>query len=476
MKKSTLLILVLICTQTFSQITFQKYYDPGDSRGYGIQQTPEGGYISVISLECSPSVLMRLDSIGNFVWGKEFDPEYGFHDVLRTSDGGYLVTGDMCLTQPFVIKTDSLGDTLWCRKFDPVWWTSGKAIEVNGGYVLFSGNKIYKIDLSGNLAWYKSYSCILHDINLTPDSGFILSGRDNYDLVIIRTDSLGDSLWTKKFSNGQYFSASVIAGNNNSFIIGGTIGGVPFLIRTDSSGDTIWTKQYSGNTSSGRISLLTNSNEDIIMFEGDWPYKLYVLKTDGFGNPIWAKEMGNDGVEFGNAQITTDHGFILTCAWYTGGANDAAIIKLDSLGNGSCKDTVWYPTVSNMTVNVSNPGLIVTSIPINEFYMQPNIVNSVNALVVCSQVNVDDRLQTLINPLSVFLEEDKIVIQFNSSKKVTANLRLIDITGKIMIQKDFNLKQGFNSTQFLAGELSSGIYFLNMYAESKAFNTKFIVK
>ena len=479
MKKSIILILVFICSHTFSQNTFHEIYQFGDSRGYGIQQTSDSGYISTISCEGYPNILMRLDALGNFIWAKEITPFFYFYNVIITSDGGYLISGESYTSQnyPCVVKTDSSGDTLWCRKFNQTWSFFGKAIEANSGYVLFGETYLFKIDLGGNVVWTRSYSYDLTDINLTPDGGYILTANDGYDLVVIKTDSLGDTLWTKKFSNGQPFHASAIPGMNNTFIIGGTVHLNPFLIKTNLSGDTLWTKQYTGTLLSSRISLMTNTNDDIIMFEGDWPDNLYLLKTDSSGNPLWGKVFGSEGIELGSAKATYDQGFIFTAAWYSGGlSNDAVIIKLDSMGNGSCVDTSIFPIATNMSMNVSCPGGIMASPPNTASYVQLNITNSTNYLSFCNVTGTEYGLETFLKVVSINAEENPVIIGIDSDKKSTVNLRMIDITGKILNQSDFNLREGFNSVQWLTGSLFPGIYFLTMNYESEMISTKFIVK
>ena len=95
----------------------------------------------------------------------------------------------------------------------------------------------------------------------THDNGFIITGYTNsfnaldYDVYLLRTDSLGDTLWTKTYgSTGWDMGHSVKQLNDGGFIIAGetsatsnTSGKDIYLIRTDSMGDTLWTRAYGGN-------------------------------------------------------------------------------------------------------------------------------------------------------------------------------------------------------------------------------------
>jgi hypothetical protein len=100
--------------------------------------------------------------------------EYGC-SVQSTSDGGYIVAGyswsfgagNPFHTNVYLIKTDAKGDTLW--------------------------TKIY-----GDTANDRGYS-----VQLTSDGGYIIAGftesfgSGKSDVWLLKTDSNGDTLWTK---------------------------------------------------------------------------------------------------------------------------------------------------------------------------------------------------------------------------------------------------------------------------------------
>jgi hypothetical protein len=109
--------------------------------------------------------------------------------------------------------------------------------------------------------WTKTYEGsngdIGADFDITSDNGVIITGRtgNNYSdsnntrfsqALLIKTDSNGDTLWTKKFgSSGDNYGSSVKERVEGGYIIAGTTRNMsPWLFYTNESGDLIWEERY----------------------------------------------------------------------------------------------------------------------------------------------------------------------------------------------------------------------------------------
>jgi hypothetical protein len=135
----------------------------------------------------------------------------------------------------------------------------------------------------------------------TTDGGFLVCGRGvdstgRYDILLMRTDSLGDSLWTKQWGGlSSDFSASIKPTADGGFILSAST--------------------YSFSSQPG-----TNS---------DW----WIFRLDANGDTLWTRIFNNIGNDRMYDAIETSDGSILGCGWISsGGYARGTIRKLSSTG------------------------------------------------------------------------------------------------------------------------------------------------
>jgi hypothetical protein len=262
-------------------------------------------------------------------WTKTFG-DTGFdlgYSVQQTSDNGYIITGQTAplgvpLDNVFLIKTDSLGDTLWTKSI-------GATVHSERGY----------------------------SVRQTLDGGYIIAGNkvtyepDTFDILLIKTDSLGSTQWTKTYGGDSIDEAySIQQTSDHGYIIAGCTRSYgagnsdAYLIKTDSLGDTLWTKTFGGFSSDKAYSVQQTADDGYIITGttysfGAGEYDIYLIKTHFSGYPMWTKTIGGPESEGGNSVLqTVDHGYVV--AGYThsygAGEDDVYLVKTDSLG-----DTLW---------------------------------------------------------------------------------------------------------------------------------------
>ena len=133
--------------------------------------------------------------------------------VQETADGGYILGGTSTWDDPYLIKINSEGFRIWERRYTSV---------------------------ADNVCEF---------VLQTSDLGFVMVGytsEGNGDVLLIKTDSLGDTLWTNRYGgsaydNGYHVAETpdggfIITGRSSSF---GSNAGL-YLVRTNSVGDLLW--------------------------------------------------------------------------------------------------------------------------------------------------------------------------------------------------------------------------------------------
>ena len=206
--------------------------------------------------------------------------------------------------------------------------------------------------------WTKTFggdsSDIGYQVQQTSDSGFIIVGETksfgagNSDVYVIRTNPNGDTIWTKTYGGSFYDRGNSVreTGDGGFIIIGetssfGAGNEDVYLIRTNTNGDTLWTKTYGGADSDRGYSLqMTNDNRFIVTGEtksyGAGYYDAYVLYTDSNGDTLWTKTYGGTGDDRGySIFITNDSGFVVAGQKNVTNPDnmDAFLIRLNSNGD-----------------------------------------------------------------------------------------------------------------------------------------------
>jgi len=288
--------------------------------GYSVQTTSDGGYIIAAQGRAahSPMDLVKTDNQGYQLWTRYYGgPDgMGARDVRQTSDGGYIVVGTTSsfgagLCDYFLVKTNGHGDTTWTR----------------------------------------TYGGIEHDhatcVRLTEDGGYIIAGTTRviepyiYDLFVVKTNAAGDTLWTRTYGGTENESVNsiqqtsdggyVMVGSSTSFGAGSCN---IFLIRTDSEGDTLWTRCYGGEPWRYAYSILQTSDGGYFLGGAISPfgthYGAYFMRTDDRGDTLWTltyyEEYSSNGIS--EVQLTDDQGYIAVGAAYSDIGSWAWLVKI----------------------------------------------------------------------------------------------------------------------------------------------------
>ena len=182
---------------------------------------------------------------------------------------------------------------------------------------------------------------------VTSDGSYAITGEENQDILLIKTDACGTVLWSKKYGGtGQDAGYSVKQTTDGGYIItGGTstfgIGGEVILIKTDNAGIVEWSKIFGGNGFDRGMDVEQTLDGGFVITGytdsfGAGYYDIYLLRTDGLGTLLWTKIFGKTENEFGFDVVqAADSGFVVAGYGNSFGStnNDVIILKADKNGN-----------------------------------------------------------------------------------------------------------------------------------------------
>lgn len=210
--------------------------------------------------------------------------------------------------------------------------------------------------------WTRTYGGTSDDIGYsvikTSDGGYLISGLTfSYavgynDVYLIKTNSDGDTLWTRSFGwNYGDVGISVIENSNNEYIITGmrSTGWQDVLFaKTSADGDVLLFTHFGGSNNEGGYSIQETSDGNYIIAGNTWSYSQYgqadvwLIKLDGNANFIWDKKFGGSQRDDGfSVQQTSDGGFVISGYTESFGAGNADVYLIKTDVNG---DLVWDAT------------------------------------------------------------------------------------------------------------------------------------
>jgi hypothetical protein len=212
-----------------------------------------------------------------------------------------------------------------------------------------------KTDSLGDTLWTREiYGRSNHgySVQQTTDGGYVICAQGNtLDIHLTKTDSLGNTLWTRAFGGtsedcgysvrqtacGGY----VIAGYTRSYGAG-SYGA--YLIQTDSLGDTLWTRTYGGALADYGYSVQQTADGGYIIAGSTRSFgagysDVYLIKTNRNGIRTWDRTFGGTSDDYSySVHQTSDGGYIIagaTCS-YGMGSSDVYLVRTNAAG-----DPLW---------------------------------------------------------------------------------------------------------------------------------------
>lgn len=173
--------------------------------------------------------------------------------------------------------------------------------------------------------WSRAYGTSGEDIGSavqhTTDCGFVVAGSCGTQLYVVKTDSLGEPVWSRLYSRPSTTSsaAAVVQTTDGGFAIAGTLSYGPsdsafiWLVRLDANGDSLFTHTYSHSQRIFGYALQQTTDGGFMLGGYDETQRdMIAIKTDSAGNAEWTHTYGGSNNECCYAiDQTTDGGYAL---------------------------------------------------------------------------------------------------------------------------------------------------------------------
>ena len=196
---------------------------------------------------------------------------------------------------------------------------------------------LYMLDSDGNPYDVETFGGLGDDVAMairqTSDGGFIIAGWTNsysigdHDVYLIKTDDTGALDWFRTYGGGSGDEGRdaiitsdggyVIVGNTSSF---GSGGGDFYIVKTNSAGDTLWTRAV-GGTNWERADAVIEATDGTIAVVGPTESfgpgssAINLVALDGYGNVHCTQTYGTDGRDDATSLVETpDQGVVIAGA------------------------------------------------------------------------------------------------------------------------------------------------------------------
>jgi len=236
----------------------------------------------------------------------------------------------------------------------------------DGGYIVAGYTSSYgagrrdvyliRTNSRGDTLWSRAFGGrnddVGYSVQQTTDGGFIVAGytRSGFDtsysaVYLIKTNAQGDTVWTRTYGAdfGDAAAYSIALTSDGGYVIAGATRSPDsiitdvWLLRTNASGDTLWTRTYGGPRGAGGRAVQVTADGGYIV-AGSAYYRVYLVRTNPHGDTLWTRTFGEGQINYGEAvQQTTDGGFIVT-GRKSGPAPEKGVLLLKTNAAG---DSLW---------------------------------------------------------------------------------------------------------------------------------------
>lgn|GEM_PF-6320479 len=506
MKKLFLITrLLLFAHAAISQNIFQEIF-PGQAITSCTSVIPESdsGYSILMGRFINPgrATITRIDKQGSIQWTKTYRSGlYVSANMIRTYDGGFVISARSLtfsnVNYQQLLKLDNTGIPVWTRRYTGGTFNHGYVMQTSdSGLVLYgkSDTKMYLIRTNslGDTLWTRFYfnsnsNNYINSVDETSDHGFIITGTYwavHYHSFLIRTNASGNILWARNFDTADVpYLKKVLQTPDGGFLASGIIwdaSSQTILLKTDSAGNLSWNKLYL-NAQAGSIKKALTGDYFLYGETNHRDTADYVLmKINASGDTLWTREYGLDSISgeyMDDAVLAIDNGFML-CGRATAAVGAGYIVKTDQDGYAPCK--VYQPQIVISQATYSDSALAFTQSSGFSTDTYPDTMSAeliVDSLVCESSTGINE--PSAYSWLTLFPNpaQGSVTVSFeNVPALIAPRLLVYDGIGKLVKYESGEMLLGRKQVELDVKDLSQGVYYIVLVNDSKIAGLQKFVK
>jgi hypothetical protein len=408
--------------------------------------------------------------------------------ILETTDSNYIA---VCCTEGDIriFKVSKTGDSLWSKVYGGPDYEDVESVRqtADKGFIIIGTTSSYgagqedvwliKTDSKGDTIWTRTFGGDSNDIGeniqVTDDGGFIIIGTTasyglgGNDIWLIKTDSIGTIQWSKTFgdeSDDEGFG--VLQTNDTGYILGGnssSLGGV-WLIKTNSEGDTSWTKTFNlPGISEEQGECIIEATNGFLICGNDWDNG-FLIKTDNYGDTLWSKTRDSEHhtVLYPDIYKTLEGNYFL-------GANlishegmprpgrYGVVSMIDDNGNYLWDRELEKIATISSVIQTSDGAYLALGWEGLTKLVQTSSAIETTGYNITEEFNLYKNYPNPFNPSTT--------IEFDLPKSSNVKIEVYNIAGqKIQTLLNKKMSAGSHKVDFNAENLSSGVYFYKIEA------------
>jgi hypothetical protein len=343
----------------------------------------------------------------------------------------------------------------------------------------------------------------------TSDGGLVVAAISrsysvgDYDVLLLKFDSVGTLLWTKTVGgSGADYTEDLTETSDNGLVVVGyteSFGAGDrdvLLTKFNSAGALLWTRTLGGSAEDGANSVVELSDGGIVVTGwtksfGGADADLLLAKFDASGNHLRSGILGEDVADRGYSIIQASDGRLVVSGStesYGSGGRDLILASFTEDGI-TCVGQYVMPEIHDISPDTTTPGpVIATEVP-SIITRTPSIVSPVpDITVVCQSPGTAVEEEPTV-PITATLLYQNRPNPFNPGTRIPfalpedgrVLLEIFDVSGRhVRTLVDRRMSAGRHSENWdgkdtAGNQVASGVFFYRLRVGDKAFTRKCVL-